>query len=182
MYLAIRPPALSRVQCGVLTRSCELRATVTRTMPSFDPSPMESGDRRNRCTCAVVCRYFAVELHCLRAAAILFISSKKRKGARKTFTCAIYVRGARRQRYSEDWASVGADTWRLVSVGCPTDATRRREAGCTDTLLVHHETSRILELFKRSMMTFFIKKYWWSLFLDWYWGSLIDSERQYAGQ
>lgn len=56
-YLAIRPPALSRVQCGVLTRSCELRATVIRTMPSFDPSPMESGDRRNRCTCAVVCRY-----------------------------------------------------------------------------------------------------------------------------
>lgn len=105
-------------------------------MPSIDPSPMESGDRRNRCTCAVVCRYFVVELHCLRAAAvILFISSKKRKGARKTFTCAIYARGARRQRYSEDWVSVGADTWRLVSVGCPTDAARRREAGCTDTLL-----------------------------------------------
>lgn len=58
--------------------------------------------------------------------ALRFITSGKRRVARKTFTCAIYARGARRQRYSEERGGDGAawaqaDTWRLVSVACRMD-------------------------------------------------------------
>lgn len=51
--------------------------------------------------------------------AIRFISSEKRKGARKTFTFAIYARCTPGQRYSEERASVGAATWRrFVTCSC----------------------------------------------------------------
>lgn len=132
IYLAIRPPAPSRV----FTRSCE------RPLPAQCPRSIRRrwnpSDRRNRCTCAgaaALARHFAVKLHCLLADAVRFISSEKRKGARKTFTCAIYARGARRQRYSEERESVGVQPrtpgGSLVSpVGWTGRAAARRRCPC----------------------------------------------------
>lgn len=98
-------PATGAVTCV----HTQLRATVTRTMPSIDPSSSKESKRSAKSlhVCTTQPRHFAVKLHCLLADAVRFISTEKRKGARKTFTCAIYARGARRQRYSEErraWA------------------------------------------------------------------------------
>ncbi|CAD0200699.1 unnamed protein product [Chrysodeixis includens] len=122
-------PATGAVTCV----HTQLRATVTRTMPSIDPSSMDSKrSAKSLHVCMALSRHFAVRLHCLLADALRFISSEKRKGARKTFTCAIYARGARRQRYSEERASVGEPRTpggSLVSpVGWPEP--ERRAAAC----------------------------------------------------
>lgn len=94
IYLAIRPPAPSRV----FTRSCG------RPLPAQCPRSIRRRwnptDRRNHCTCAEVCQHIS-RWYCIVCSwsASRFIASEKRKGARKTFTCAIYTRGVRRQRY-----------------------------------------------------------------------------------
>lgn len=65
IYLAIRPPAPSRV----LTRSCE------RPLPAQCPRSIRRrwnpSYRRNRCTCVALSRFADIrgELHCLPAAA-----------------------------------------------------------------------------------------------------------------
>lgn len=115
-------PATGAVTC-VHTQLC---ATVTRTMPSIDP-PSKASELSAKSLHVCFARTFAAMLHCPSAIswfALRFITSGKRKGARKTFTCAIYVRGARRQRYSEERGSAAwaqPDTWRLVSVACRMD-------------------------------------------------------------
>lgn len=100
----------------------QLWATVTRTMPSIDPSIAVSVKSLHVCGAEVSRRHFATAaaarprtparyrgiVYSPPTIAIRFISSEKRKGARKTFTFAIYVRCTRGQRYSEDRASVGA--------------------------------------------------------------------------
>lgn len=84
-------PATGAVTCV----HTQLRATVTRTMPSIDPSSMESmrsakslhvcNARRSRDILRWSCIVYLPMLCRLLV--------RSHKGARKTFTCAIYARG-----------------------------------------------------------------------------------------
>lgn len=110
IYLAIRLPACV---------TCARCAAVSDRYPhnALDRSVGDGIDRQNRCTCAKFCGDISRRSCIVYSPPPYFISSEKRKGDRKTFTRAIYAwRGAR--RHSEERVSVGADTWRLVSVAC----------------------------------------------------------------
>lgn len=128
-------PATGAVTCV----HTQLRATVSSTMPSIDPSQWNLNGRRNRCTCAELRRDIGVvwwscivRYQCSLCGLLLRGNMKVLVNFHRRDLCA--RRESRRQRYSEERESVGAgaDTWLLVSVARRTDAMRRRKYACTD--------------------------------------------------
>lgn len=133
IYLAIRPPAPSRV----FTRSCE------RPLPAQCPRSIHRrwipSDRRNRCTCAWRCRDISRWGCIVYSPTLCGLLVRRSVKVLVKLSRARFMREVRGdkdiRRSGRAWARA-ADTWRLVSVACPRQRSpAARRAWATRTAL-----------------------------------------------